>query len=107
MSRDRAWRRHIKEIHTIRRIELSVRRYYWGFYDANDNRISNPHLKDFIKTSTEFVAKSISTTKYDTNNKVKYSPNKSKEYYRQGTKKRTREYNKKILIKILKEYDII
>jgi hypothetical protein len=107
MSRDRAWRRHIKEIHTIRRMKLSVKRHYWGFYDANDNRISNPDLKDLINTSTEFVAKTLSTTKYDTKNKVKYSPNRSKEYWRYKGGKGTREYSKKIFIKILKEHDII
>jgi hypothetical protein len=107
MLRNRAWRRHIKDVHTIRRIKLSVKRYYWGFYDANDNRISNPDIKDFIKTSTEFKAKTLSTTNCDTKNKVKYSPNKSKDYYRNGTKKRTREHSKKTFIKILKEYDII
>lgn len=51
------------------------------------------------------MSKSYSTDKWDSKHKVKYSPNKSKGYWRYKSKN-TREYDKKEFLKILKEYGI-
>lgn len=52
------------------------------------------------------MCKSYSTDNWDSKHKVKYSPNKSKEYWRYKGGKGTREYDKKQFLKILKEYGI-
>ena len=102
--RGRAWRRDIKDLRTIRRIKKHLRRHWWGFKTANYVRVSDPSLTDYIKTETEFNCKTLSTTKYDSRDKTKYSPNKKHGYYRLG---QTRENEKINFRKILKENGII
>lgn len=104
MLRDRAWRRHTKDSHTVRRIKNCMRSHWWGFMTSNGYRKSSPGFVDYINTDTEFKAKTLSTTSYDSRNKVKYSPNRSREYWRVGS---TRESDKRNFRKILKEYGII
>ena len=61
-------------------------------------------VSDYLSTKDHFNAKTISTDKWATKHKVKYSPNSSKTYWRdEGRYKQTREYNKKYFLKILKE----
>lgn len=104
--RDRAWRRHIEEIFVIRRIKkhtVGVR--YWSWIeDANKNYYKKSIIVDFLETREYFMSKTISTDSWDSKHKVKYSPNRSKPYYRDGTKKYScREFDKILLHKILKE----
>lgn len=108
MKRDRSWRRYMQEKHTIRRLNRYVYsdRYFWFFRDVNDSRIFKIRLSDYIGLKTYFMAKSYSTDSWDSRHKVKYSPNKSKEYWRDSNKKGTRELHKKDFLKILKEYGI-
>lgn len=106
MSRDRAWRRHIKDVHTIRRLKFKALRQ-WYFRTANFERVSSPMITHCIKTEIEFKAKTLSTLNYDSRNKVKFSPNKSKEYWRYKGGKSTREFEKLNFRKILKENELI
>lgn len=108
MKRDRSWRRYIKEKHTLRRlrVHLCSDRYFWFFTDVNNIRVNKIRINDYLGLKTYFMSKSYSTDKWETRHKVKYSPNKSKEYWRYKGSKRTREYDKKEFLKILKEYGI-
>jgi hypothetical protein len=53
-----------------------------------------------------FIAKTLTTEKHDTKNKVKFSPNKNYNYWRDHTNE-TREYQKKVFRIILKENGLI
>jgi hypothetical protein len=101
--RDRAWRRYVEEHIVIRRLRAQCN-FFWrwrGFEDVNKISHQHPKIKDYIGTENNFRYKTHTTTKWDTYHKVKYSPNKGKGYWRDGSK--TREKDKKLFFKILKE----
>ena len=104
--RDRAWRRHMEERVVINRLKhnmLDINRW-WYFEDANKNYYRKMLIVDFLERNEYFSFKTHTTKRYDSKGKVKYSPNKNKPYYRDGRLKfRTREMNKLLFIKILKE----
>ena len=102
--RDRAWRRYMEEKIVIRRLSLRVAASKrWYFHNINGQRVENPMLKDHINTQLCNMFKTYKTDKYDSNYKIKYSPNKSKSYHRDRNKKSTREFDKITFINILKE----
>jgi hypothetical protein len=107
-NRDRSWRRYMEDTHVIRRLKMfsSYRYHTYRYRDANDIKIYDNCIKNYIGTKTNFISKNLSTTKHDTNYKVKYSPNKSKSHWTRITNK-SREYDKKLFLKILKENEII
>lgn len=104
--RGRAWRRHIEEKVVIKRLRLhtqSVRYWYW-IEDVNKNYYKKSIIIDFLERSEYFQAKTITTDYWETKHKVKYSSNRSKPYYRDGKKKfSTREFNKRLFNKLMKE----
>lgn len=104
--RNRAWRRYIEEKTVIRRLKLKVANGRWYFHDLNGSVIQSPMLKDYINTQICNMFKSFKTDKYDTSSKIKYSPNRSKSYYRDRNKKSTRESDKLTFLNILKENGI-
>lgn len=108
--RDRAWRRYIEEKWVKKRLYFisNKSRWYWrGLEDINGFNIQNVKLKDYIGKVENFMYKNYTTDKYSSKNKIKYSPNKNKPYYRDGKKRlSTREYNKKEFLKILKQNGI-
>ncbi len=101
--RDRAWRRYIEERVVIRRLKTQRgRSWSWrGFEDVNKISHQHPTLKDYIRTENNYRFKTHTTTKWDSHYKTKYSPNRGKRYWRDGFK--TREKDRKILLKILIE----
>lgn len=106
--RDRAWRRYVEERIVIRRLRRQ-RDLSWtwrGFEDVNKISHQHPNFKDYIGTENNFRFKTHTTTKWDTQHKSKYSPNKSKQYWRNKGVEKTREYDKKLFLKILKECGI-
>ena len=110
MCRDRAWRRYMEERIVIRRLtdKLHLGRWYWrGFDDANGVIHQHPVLSDYIGSSYYFTAKTHTTKKWDSRHKIKYSPNKNGAYYRDvGSNSKTREKDRILFFKILKEYGI-
>ena len=104
--RGRAWRRHMEERVVISRLKhnmLGLSRW-WYFEDVNKNYYKKALVIDFLEKSEYFSYKTHTTKRYDSKGKVKYSPNKNKPYYRDGRSKfRTREVNKLLLLKTLKE----
>jgi hypothetical protein len=104
-DRDRAWRRYIEDIHVIRRLKMFSSSRYHMQRDANDIQVSESCIKNYIGTQTNFISKTLSTTKHGTKYKFKYSPNRSKGCWRDTAK--SREYDKKFFLKILKENEII
>jgi len=108
--RNREWRRYQEEKCVKRRFKNLINKsrwYYRSYEDVNGFYMQSPKLKDYIGSSENFMFKNYTTTDYDSKNKVKYSPNKNKPYYRDGRKRlSTREYNKKEFFKILKENGI-
>jgi hypothetical protein len=105
--RDRAWRRHIEEKIVIRRLRLRVASSIgWYFHDLNGKRVQHPMLKDYVNTNTCNMFKTYKTDRYDSNYKIKYSPNKSKGYHRDRNKKSTREVDRIIFLNYLKENGI-
>ena len=105
MIRDRAWRRYMEERIVIRRMARAVctNRWWRGFRDVNDINHQRPTIAIYIGTEIHFRAKTHTTTKWDTKHKVKYSPNKDQGYYRDDGNGQTRESNKKIFLRILKD----
>jgi hypothetical protein len=104
--RDRAWRRYIEEKVTTDRLRLLVTKSHnwWRFYTVNGSKTGHPTIIDHLGSKEYFNAKTITTESWTSKHKVKYSPNKNKTYYRdQGRYKGTREYNKKYLLKVLRE----
>ena len=107
--RNRAWRRYMEERIVIRRIRTTtyIRYSYWIYFQDVNGYGHNPVLlKDFIGTRDAHRFKTHVTTKHDTKYKIKYSPNKSKDCYRENRMLETREYRKTEFLEILKEYGI-
>ena len=105
MIRDRAWRRYMEERIVIRRMTRAVCTNKWwrGFKDVNGINHQRPTIAIYIGTEIHFRAKTHTTTKWDTKHKVKYSPNKDQGYYRDEGNGQTRENQKRLFLKILKE----
>jgi len=106
--RDRAWRRHMEEKIVISRIKTTIKiRSYWRYFqDVNEYGHDPGNVKDYIGSKDAHRFKTHVTTKWDSKYKIKYSPNRSKESYRDSRKLETREYNKRLFLKIIKEYGI-
>lgn len=109
MIRDRAWRRHMEEKHITKRLKKLCRNssWYYGLEDTNGIKHKNPRITDYIGTKDYFLSKTLSTSSWDSKYKVKYSPNKSRDYYRDekphGQSFSLREKDKIMLLNILKE----
>jgi len=102
--RDRAWRRYVEERVVIRRLHWYSNSVIWswrGFEDVNKISHQHPKFSDTIGTQNNFRFKTHTTTKWESNYKTKYSPNRGPRHWRDGFK--TREKDKKIFLKILKE----
>lgn len=105
--RNRYWRREVKDKYTIKRLKIYNNFIDYEIRDINYIKISGMrNYSHLIGTPSYFMAKSYSTSKYDSRNKTKYSPNKTKPYWRYKTKKLTRELYKSEFFKTLKEYGI-
>jgi hypothetical protein len=104
--RNRGWRRYIERKILTKRLKFHVSvNKNWIFVDVNGKKIERPMIKDFINTDIYNIFKTYKTTKHDSLFKQKYSPNKSNFYRYKGTRK-TREYDKSLFLKILKENGI-
>jgi hypothetical protein len=101
MERDRAWRRYIEERIVIRRLSRVRRTYWYRFTDINGVQKYKTTIADHIGTKEQFLYKTLTTTKYDSYHKAKYSPNKDRDSWNRSTN--SREYQKKLFLKILKE----
>ncbi len=105
--RTRAWRRYTEDRIVLKRLG----RYgsgHWSHYpfrDVNNIPHAHPTISDYIGTHNNFIYKTHTTTKWSTSDKIKYSPNRNKGYWRGGSNN-TREYNKRELLQILKENGI-
>ena len=108
MSRDRAWRRHIEELTVIKRLKRKCStESWWRFEDVNGAKKFHRRAIDYLGNQDYFRSKSITTTKWDTRYKTKYSPNSTTTYYRDPKKFREstglREKDKREFHKILRE----
>ena len=103
--RGRAWRRHKEELIVKKRLSRNLYVYYWKMLNANHSLTNSPNLIDFVGLKEYFLSKTLTTERYDTKNKVKFSPNRNNNYWRDH-KRNTREYHKKILQDILKDNGI-
>jgi hypothetical protein len=103
--RDRAWRRYVEEKVVKKRIDLLIiSSNWWRFFNINGSETSHPTILDHLGLKQHFDAKTIKTDSWASRRKVKFSPNKTKSYWRdEGRYKQTREFNKKCFLKILKE----
>jgi hypothetical protein len=104
--RGKAWRRHMEEIIVFRRMRWKRRYSYWRFIDANNILRRAIRFEHFIGTEGEFRAKTHTTTRWDTRNKMKYSPNKCVSSWRYKGEGRTREEQKADFLKLLRENGI-
>jgi hypothetical protein len=75
--RKRAWRRHKEEVHLIKRLRR-YNHYYYKFTDVNNINYYEHNMAQLIGTQTYFMSKTMSTDKYDSRYKCKYSPNRKK-----------------------------
>jgi hypothetical protein len=106
MSRNRAYRRYIEEKFVIKRLRvIAFYGSHYRFKDINGISIKNPNIFDYIGTKAQHIAKTTATTRYDTRYKSKYSPNRSRDCWYRFSE--TREYQKRLFLKILKENGII
>lgn len=108
MCRDRAWRRYVEQRIVIRRLKTlsSISCWWRGWSDLNGINYQNPRWVNYLGTKDHFQSKTLTTPKWTTKRKIKYSPNKSKEYWRDNKKLDTREYRSREFFKILRENGI-
>jgi hypothetical protein len=108
--RDRAWRRHIRERVIIMRIrKYNLKSYWYRLYqDANGYDVDKPKLTDYIGSKeTRYYSNGIKYYRRGS----KYSPNKShnrkyRSWGRPGDTPDTREFQRRVLIKIKQEYGL-
>ena len=109
--RDREYRRYVLEKKLYYRLEkLTYFTYsFYRFKGINGYTISKPIVSDYIGSDSYKIFKTISTTKFDSRDKTKYSPNGMygrSSYDRSRKMKNTREYDKCEFFKLLKEYGL-
>ncbi len=104
--RGRGWRRFKQELVVKKRLSKHLRQNWYSFQNVNNSYASESTLIDFLGTKEYFSAKTLSTEKYETKNKVKFSPNRNKNYWRDH-KIETREYQRRVFKTILKENGLI
>jgi len=106
MERTRAFRRYKKEVMVIRRLKR-LRSTWWGYIDANGNSIQGTKWIDHIGTETEFMYRTMTTSKYDTRYKCKWGK-KGKHSYDYShdpfTRHKDKERNRRILIDELNDF---
>jgi hypothetical protein len=103
------WRRWRQEIVYKRRICSDRISPYIGFQGNNQIKIRNPKWSDLIGSTRFYLYKSISTHKWDSRRKIKYSPNRSsggRDFRICKDSVGTREGNKNLLLRIKNEYGI-
>jgi len=99
--RNRVWRKYKEDLKVIKRLtKMSRGGWYRGYRDVNNILRQETTIKDFIGTSFNFMYKTYTTEKSDSKYKCKYSPNKNKNYYRDGD---NREKQRVVFLKILKQ----
>jgi len=105
---DRCQRRYLNEKHFKRRLEIQkFSKYYWRSYkDVNGIKHANPKISDYLSDTFYMKFKKISTNKFDSKRKVKFSPNKSKSYYRDNKKIDTREFRRLEFFRLLRQYGL-
>ena len=109
MIRDRAWRRHMEERILIKRLKIKcVKDHWWrGFEDVNGITHNKRTLTTYIGTQDYKWAKTLSTSRWDSRYKCKYSPNKFGGYSRdkrsKGESYGLREKDKALFLNILRE----
>jgi hypothetical protein len=102
--RGRAWRRYVEEKVVKKRLKFFTMAHSYSSININGSKTKHPLISDYLSLKEHFDAKTIKTSNWSSKYKIKYSPNKTKGYWRdEGRYKQTREFNKKYLLKILKE----
>ena len=104
--RGRAWRISISEKILIKRLEKELYTTYQWYcvLDVNKNSYKKRLIIDFLEKKDYFFLKRNVTDTWTSKDKDKYSPNRSTgRWGRAGDNTKTREWNKRYLIKILKE----
>lgn len=106
--RDREYRRYVLEKKLYYRLDrLSSFSYsFYRFRCINGYTISKPIVSDYIGTDSYKIFKTISTTKFDSRDKTKYSSHGRSSYDRGRRVKNTREHDKWQFFKLLKEYGL-
>lgn len=109
--RDKEYRRYVLEKKLYYRLEkLTYFNYsFYRFNGINGYTISKPIVSDYIGSDIYKIFKTITTTKFNSRDKKKYSPNSmygKSTYDRGGGIKNTREYDKCEFFKLLKEYGL-
>lgn len=106
--RDRSWRIWKGNLILKKRIKRIRRNKYFPFYNNAYVKILDFTWVDFISAYETKKYRSIVTDKWDTRWKTKYSPNRSKMYWRgiSGKNKTTRELERAEFHKIKQEYGI-
>jgi hypothetical protein len=106
--RGKRWRIWKTSLILKKRIKSRRRNNYYPFHNNASVRIIGANWVDYISSYEVQKLKSIVTDKWDTRWKTKYSPNKTKPYWRdvRGKNKTTRERERIKLLKIKSEYGI-
>ena len=103
MKRGRAYRRYKEDIKVIKRLK-NISGYSWYRYtDVNNIEISQPYWFDHIGDKDNFNYKTLTTTKWDTRNKIKWGLKGKKSNYYDSSDPWTRIKDKKTFLKLLKE----
>lgn len=103
----RAQRRNFQQKYVIKRLKRMSESYggFGGFKNANDVKKVKILLSDFLESWFYFSSKTYTTDEWTTRFKKKYSPNRNRRSYNFKSKN-TRLYDKKLLLKELKENGI-
>lgn len=107
--RGRAWRRYMEQVVVMRRLRNANYRYsyYFPFVDINGIKHSNPITEDFIGGYYSHMFKTHTIKSSESKYKDKYSPNKALHPWRTKGSLKTREGQKLVFRKILKENGLI
>ncbi len=104
-DRKRQYRRYMQEVKLIKRLNRASLNWWGRFTTINDNRIAKPNITDYIGLSHYKLYKTTTTTRWDSSNKSKYSPNRFN-CWRSDHDRNTRESDKKEFLNILREYGL-
>jgi hypothetical protein len=74
--------------------------------DINGIAIDEHNYITLLGTDTYYMCRTLHTSRLDTRDKIKYSPNRNKMRGYWRDRKKTREKDKKFLLEILKENGI-
>lgn len=82
VNRDRAWRRYIEEHKVIYRLKnIANKNHFYRWCDINKDIYNNPRWINYVGTTWHYTSKTITTSIYDSEYKMKWGKKGKRNYY--------------------------